>query len=86
MITYEYVCESCGLRREFRQSITEDLPVECPECRGKLQPVLSGGAGFVIKGGGTERQGADGCSLETSGKTCCGRDTRCAKPPCGSGA
>jgi putative FmdB family regulatory protein len=84
MVTYEYQCESCGRKFEFRQSITEELIEKCPECQGKLNLLVSGGSGFMIKGGGREWQGrgGNGCSLESSGKTCCGREERCAKPPC----
>jgi len=85
MPTYEYQCETCGLRFERRQAITEPTLVECPECRGKIHRVVSGGAGFIIKGSAPGRPGRhDGeCSLERAGKTCCGRDERCGKPPCG---
>jgi putative FmdB family regulatory protein len=85
MPTYEYECKSCGLKFEREQSIKEE-PVEvCPECRGKVSRLISGGSGFILKGSGgsrTENPGS-GCSLEQTGKTCCGRDERCGKPPCG---
>ena len=85
MPTYEYECEKCGLRFDRRQSMSEQPLVECPECGGKVHRLISGGAGFIIKGaghGGMERH-KNGCSLESSGQTCCGRDKRCEKPPCG---
>jgi len=86
MITYEYQCESCGRRFERRQAITEKPMAECPECHGKIYQMVSGGSGFIIKG---SEQGGNGrnekaCSFEVSGKTCCGRDERCEKPPCGT--
>ncbi|MBN1568621.1 MAG: zinc ribbon domain-containing protein [Acidobacteria bacterium] len=85
MITYEYQCESCGRRFEFRQAITQKPIEECPECHGKLSPMVSGGSGFIIKGGSSERptRNGNGCSFESSGKTCCGQTERCGKPPCG---
>jgi putative FmdB family regulatory protein len=84
MPTYEYQCDSCGLKFERRQSITEPSLTECPECHGKVQRLLSGGAGFILKGGGQGRTGASSgaCALEQTGKTCCGREDRCGKPPC----
>lgn len=87
MPTYEYECTQCGGRFERRQGIN-DAPVnECPECNGKVVRVISGGAGFIMKGNNSEiKQRSEGCSLEQHGKTCCGRTERCGKPPCGSGS
>lgn len=82
MPTYEYECESCGLQFEHRQGITEPPLSECPECRGKARRLISGGTGFVLKGGARMGQHGDSCSLEHSGRTCCGREERCGKPPC----
>lgn len=85
MPTYEYECESRGLRFERQQSILESPIGECPECRGNVHRLVRGGAGFILKGGAHPI--ADGttkaCSMETRGRTCCGRDERCSKPPCG---
>ena len=86
MPTYEYECEMCGKRFEKMQAITEASITECPECHGKVRRLLSGGAGFILKGSSHGRTGQRGgeCSLEQGRKTCCGRDERCGKPPCGS--
>jgi putative FmdB family regulatory protein len=84
MITYDYRCESCGRQFEFRRSITEELIEECPECHGKLALVISGGSGFMVKGNSRKTRSEKDCSLESSGKTCCGRDESCGKPPCGT--
>jgi putative FmdB family regulatory protein len=85
MLTYEYKCNACGKRFELRQVITEAPLTECPECLGEVCRLVSGGAGFILKGsdrgGGGPRAGA--CSLEQVGKTCCGRDERCESPHCG---
>lgn len=85
MPTYEYQCESCGLRFEQQQAITEPPLTECPECRGEVRRLLSGGTGFILKGAGHAHAGQSGqaCPLEQVGKTCCGRDDRCGKPSCG---
>ena len=85
MPTYEYECFACGLRFERRQAITEQPLTECPECQGRVRRLVSGGAGFILKGSGRSRAGQqrDGCSLKELGKTCCGREERCGKPPCG---
>jgi len=85
MPTYEYACNACGLRFERRQAMTEPPMEICPECGGRVRRLISGGAGFIVKksgaGGSTGRSGL--CSLERSGATCCGRASRCEKPPCG---
>ncbi|RPH93309.1 zinc ribbon domain-containing protein [candidate division KSB1 bacterium] len=85
MPIYEYECQSCGLKFERRQAITEDSIRECPECRGEVRRLVSGGAGFILQGSGEGRMGRNGqaCSLEQGGKTCCGREERCGEPPCG---
>jgi putative FmdB family regulatory protein len=84
MPTYEYECKVCGLRFERRQPITEEPLKECPECRGEVRQLVSGGVGFILKGSSRGRSGerAGACSLEEIGMTCCGRSQRCDKPPC----
>jgi len=84
MPTYEYECAKCGLRFERRQSIKDEPIADCPECGGKVHRIISGGAGFIMKRDGprTGRQSGNGCSMEEKGRTCCGRDERCARPPC----
>jgi putative FmdB family regulatory protein len=86
MPTYEYKCESCGLTFERRQSMTEIPLSECPDCRGKVRRLVGGGTGFILKGsshGKTGHNNRQSCSLEQAGRTCCGREERCGKPPCG---
>ncbi|MFH1277471.1 MAG: FmdB family zinc ribbon protein [Candidatus Eisenbacteria bacterium] len=52
MPTYEYECQRCGHRFERFQSMTDEPVKRCPECRGKVNRLLSGGAGFIFKGSG----------------------------------
>ena len=84
MPTYEYECKACGLRFERRQAMTEPALVECPECRGEVHRLVSGGLGLILKGAGRDRGGhhASACSREHGATTCCGRDERCGKPLC----
>jgi len=85
MPTYEYECESCCLKFERRQTLTDCPLTECPECRGKVRRLVGGGAGFILRGSkhGRTRQNRQACSLEQVGRTCFGREERCGKPPCG---
>ena len=52
MPTYEYECRKCGHRFEKFQSITAEPVKTCPQCRGKVARLLSGGAGIIFKGSG----------------------------------
>ena len=52
MPTYQYHCSDCGHDFEEFQSITEDPIDTCPKCGKKPHRVISGGAGFVLKGTG----------------------------------
>lgn len=84
MPTYDYECKSCGHRFARQQAMSEEALTACPECGGAVDRLITGGGGFIMKGGGAvPRGGTDGCSLETTGRTCCGRDQRCDKPACG---
>src|SRR5450432_1565974 len=52
-MTYEYVCTACGHAWEAEQAISAAPIKICPNCgteHAKRQ--VSGGAGFILKGGG----------------------------------
>ncbi|MGH7449841.1 MAG: FmdB family zinc ribbon protein [bacterium] len=52
MPTYDYDCTECGHAFEEFQSITA-APLEvCPQCGGKVQRRINGGAGLIFKGSG----------------------------------
>lgn len=84
MLTYEYQCNNCGLRFERQQNM-KDAPIrECPECQGEVQRLISGGTGFILKTSGVGQTfQSKSCSLEDTGKTCCGASQRCGKSACG---
>jgi len=85
MPTYEYECLNCGHRFELFQQMTDKPAGDCPRCKGRVRRLIGTGGGIVIKAGGNSR-GADGaCPLEKTGRTCCGRETRC-NAPAGEGA
>lgn len=52
-MTYEYVCTACHHEWEESQSISAAPLTECPHCHGATaKRQISGGTGFVLKGGG----------------------------------
>jgi putative FmdB family regulatory protein len=75
MPTYVYECAACG-EFEQEQSIAAPPLEQCPQCGAAVHRLIAGGTGFIIKGGAS----ASRCERPTP---CCGRETRCDKPPCG---
>lgn len=52
-MTYEYLCTACHYEWEAEQPISAKPLEECPNCRQKTaKRQVSGGAGFILKGGG----------------------------------
>ena len=69
MPVYEYHCQDCGAR--FELLMRAGKTPTCPHCGSSLlRKLLS--APFVSSGQ-TSRE---------AGHTCCGREERCAAPPC----
>ncbi len=81
MVTYEYECVECGHTFEMKQSITEPPLEKCPKCSGNVKRLISGGTGFIMKGGFSSPQKT--CSFQETGTTCCGQKERCKTPRCG---
>jgi putative FmdB family regulatory protein len=52
MPTYDYDCTDCGHEFEAFQSITAAALETCPQCGGKVQRRINGGAGLIFKGSG----------------------------------
>jgi len=52
MPTYLYRCTKCSHEFEEFQSITASPITFCPECDGRVERVITGGAGFLFKGNG----------------------------------
>ena len=82
MPTYDYLCEQCGHRFEQFQGMTEKPLKMCPECGKEVRRLIGSGAAILTKGVSSHGK-EQSCSLESTGRTCCGRDERCGKPPCG---
>ncbi len=52
-MTYEYLCTACQNVWEAEQSISEAPLKTCPRCKNDTaKRQVSGGAGFILKGGG----------------------------------
>jgi putative FmdB family regulatory protein len=86
MPTYEYKCRDCGLKFEKFQNM-KDSPLEkCPECNGKVQRLISSGAGIIFKGSGSDFATYQSRRSPACGRsqTCCGRETPCDNRPCES--
>ena len=52
MPTYEYECTKCGTSFELEQKISDKPRERCPECRGRVIRIISGGGGIILKGNG----------------------------------
>ncbi|HTG01337.1 MAG TPA: zinc ribbon domain-containing protein [Nitrospirota bacterium] len=80
MPVYEYQCNGCFKRFEVSQSM-RDAPLQsCPECGEPVKRILTGGNGFLVKGGAAEMRGRPQCGRS---QTCCGSSVPCEEPSCG---
>lgn len=52
MPIYEYECESCGVRHEVIQKMSDPPLKECPQCSEPSLRKLVSAAGFRLSGGG----------------------------------
>ncbi len=52
MPTYVYRCNDCGHEFEEYQSMIDKPLDTCPVCKGKVERIISGGAGFLFRGSG----------------------------------
>ena len=87
MPTYEYECDHCGERFERFQGI-KDAPVKkCPKCGAPVRRLIGPGAAIIFKGSGFYATDyGRGTERRDRARTCCGRDARCDRPPCGTAA
>ena len=51
MPIYQYECDTCGVRFERMQRMSEEPLNECPECEGKVHRVIQP-VGIIFKGSG----------------------------------
>lgn len=78
MPAYEYQCQSCASRFERRQKMSDPEVDSCPQCGGRVQRLISGGAGVISKGAAGP---AAGPACEMGG--CCAPDMGCGGGMCG---
>ncbi|MEZ5359588.1 MAG: FmdB family zinc ribbon protein [Candidatus Zixiibacteriota bacterium] len=52
MPTYQYLCPHCKNEFEEFQGINDDPISKCPKCGKEPRRIISGGAGFLLKGSG----------------------------------
>lgn len=52
MPIYEYVCDACGLEKDFIQRMSADPLTTCPSCEGETLRKKISAAGFRLKGTG----------------------------------
>lgn len=66
-MTYEYVCEACGHQWEAEQSIKDAPLKKCSACgKPRAKRLVSGGTGFLLKGGGWYADGYGSGSASAS--------------------
>jgi len=84
--TYEYKCESCGHTFERFQSMRAKPVGECPACGGRVQRLISGGGGVILRGSRSDATNYVASNTPTCGRDrpCCGRDVPCEQRPCES--
>ncbi len=69
-MTYDYLCSACGHEWEADQRISEPPLEECPACGQKAaRRMISGGAGFILKGGGWYSDGYASQSNKPAGNS-----------------
>jgi putative FmdB family regulatory protein len=94
-MTYEYTCTACGHQWEAEQRISAKPLEKCPQCgRRTAQRLVSGGQGFILKGGGWYADGytshlsaKNGKSAEPTGSRAeQGKSASDKKPESGAGA
>ena len=83
MPTYEYECNACGHRFERVQKMSDSPVSRCPECDGAVRRLISSSGAVIVRGKSGDRAGS--CSLETTGRTCCGREEKCGESSCKDG-
>jgi putative FmdB family regulatory protein len=69
-MTYEYACQACSAHWDVEQSIKDPAIKRCPTCGADAaKRLVSGGTGFLLKGGGWYADGYGSAKSSKSGET-----------------
>jgi putative FmdB family regulatory protein len=80
-MTYEYACEACGHTWEAEQRIKDAPLKECASCGApKAKRLISGGTGFLLKGGGWYADGYGSAAPSKSSGESDGSGSASVKP------
>jgi putative FmdB family regulatory protein len=74
MPIYEYQCKDCGIISEFLTVQGKNDPIFCRNCGSPNLGRILSATSFL-----------NPASAPMPGRTCCGREERCEKPPCSAG-
>jgi putative FmdB family regulatory protein len=74
MPIYEYQCKECGAVSEYLMHHSSTDQILCKTCGSTLMEKVLSPTAMLSK-----------IPRRAPGKTCCGREERCATPPCSSG-
>ncbi|HET7543994.1 MAG TPA: zinc ribbon domain-containing protein [Polyangiaceae bacterium] len=86
-MTYEYVCTACGHGWEAEQAISAAPLKTCPKCgTNHAKRQISGGAGFILKGGGWYADGYGSNKSSGGSSSSSSLDTSSNSTPSGSEA
>jgi len=86
-MTYDYLCTSCGHSWEAEQRISEDPLKQCPVCKEmSAKRQVSGGAGFILKGGGWYSDLYSSPKAAKSSEKPAESSSACAAGACGTSA
>ena len=86
MPTYEYQCSKCHHRFDEFQSISAKPLTKCPKCKGKVQRLIGGGAGFLFKGSGFYQTDYRSSKYKESAKNDSSSNSKSEKPSGSSGS
>jgi len=74
MPIHEYRCRVCGAVTEYLTGVGGQVEVYCPHCGSQDLEKLISSSSYLMRDGN-----------QVPGRTCCGREERCEKPPCSGG-
>ena len=80
MPIYEYKCNECDHVFEAIQKFSDDPLTECPECKGKVEKLISQSA-FHLKGGGWYKDGYSSPSSSSASSSSKDSDSASSSSP-----